>query len=292
MSVLAEAGAEVRGLLRWARERLRRAGVEGEWLEAELLLAHVLGVERSWVLAHGEVRLAGEEAARFRAMVGERERRVPLAYLTGEKEFWSLPLRVGPSVLIPRPETELLVERALAFARGEGGLRRGLDVGTGAGALAVALAKELPGASFVATDSSPGALEVARENIARHGLEGRVRLVGGNLFDPIRKQLSFDLIASNPPYVSSPLLATLPPEVKWEPREALDGGRDGMRWQRHIIREAPCFLRPGGLLLLEMAPEQGPFLLAEVRACRAYREVHLALDLAGRPRCLEAICWP
>ncbi|MBI4736543.1 MAG: peptide chain release factor N(5)-glutamine methyltransferase [candidate division NC10 bacterium] len=242
---------------------LERVGIETARLDAECLLAHVLASTRWQVILEPRRRLRQVEFGRYLALLLRRERREPLAYVLGTREFWSLPLGVSSGVLIPRPETETLVEAALAI------LRRVppqpptpnpqspviLDLCTGTGAVAVALARELLAARIIATDISRRAIRVARANAERHGVADRVTFLRGDLWRALDGHApadGVDLIVSNPPYIPSGTLATLMPEVQWEPRRALDGGRDGLQFHREIIAGAPQHLRPGGCLLLEI----------------------------------------
>ncbi len=248
--------------------------------EARLLLAHALGVARSHLVAHAERALAPDEEHRYAALVARRAAGEPVAYVVGEREFWGLPLRVTPAVLIPRPETEMLVERALAMVPERSPLAV-LDLGTGSGAVAIAIARERPSARVLATDASARALEVARDNARRHG--ARVELALGDWLAAASPERRFDLIVSNPPYVASgdPHLAR--GDVRFEPRAALDGGRDGLDCIRRIAREARARLAPGGWLALEHGFDQADScraLLAEA----GYQDVRDFDDLAGRPR--------
>lgn len=271
------------------RRRFASAGVDNPAGDAEVLLCGLLGWDRARLHAHPEGELPAALLPRLEEAASRRERREPLAYITGEKEFWSLPFQVGAGVLVPRPETELLVERAAALLR-EAGAPRVLDLGTGCGAIAVALARELPRARVTATDVSEEALRYARRNARRNGVEGRVRFLRADLFAGLRGGPAFDLILSNPPYVPSPDIERLMPEVsRHEPVGALDGGPDGMRFLRAIVREAPARLRPAGCLLLEMAPDQIPRCAADVRLTRAFREPWVRRGLGGRDRVLEAV---
>jgi release factor glutamine methyltransferase len=274
---------------------LERTGIDTARLDAECLLAHVLGCAR-WELAlrRGR-RLSAEAFARFLALVQRRERREPLAYLTGTREFWSLPLSVRPGVLVPRPETETLVEAALAAVRrpaGDGRLGGAiLDLCTGTGAVAVALARELPEARLIATDVSRRALRVARQNAERHGVAARIRFLRGNLWRALAGIVpagTLEVVVANPPYIPTATLAELMPEVQWEPRRALDGGADGLGFHRHIIGGAPRFTRVGGFVLLEIGAEQGRQVAALFEASGAYDAPTIIRDLAGGERVVMA----
>ena len=224
-------------------------------LEAELLLAHCLGLERSSLYAHPERALAPEQQASCRALVAKRATGEPLAYLTGEKEFWSMALKVTPDTLVPRPETELLVELALAHVPPHA---RVAELGTGSGAIALALARELPDTSILATDESSAALDIARENALRHGID-RIEFVegsGDDWYAPLADR-RFDLVVSNPPYVAANDPAFESGDIRFEPRSALAAGADGLDALRAIIAGAPAHLAKNGWLLVEHGSTQG-----------------------------------
>ncbi len=264
-------------LVRWTAEYFARHGVASPRLDAELLLAHVLGARRIDLYLRFEEAIGEAERARFRELVRQRgERRVPVAYLTGVREFWSLPFEVSERTLIPRPETEALVRAVVELAPG-----RFADVGTGCGAVAAALARELTVALGVASDLCPDALAVAGRNFERLGVAPRIELREGAGLSALEG--AFDVIASNPPYVRAAELAGLPPELKHEPRLALDGGEDGMSVSAELIREAPGKLRPGGSLALEVGRGQAPAVERAMREAGA-AEVRIHKDLAGIER--------
>ncbi|BAS28929.1 peptide chain release factor N(5)-glutamine methyltransferase [Limnochorda pilosa] len=276
-------------LLRLATGYLREKGVEQPRLDAEVLLAHVLKTERIMLYVHHDRPLEPEEVTAYRALVARRGRREPAPYLTGEKEFHGLPFRVTPAVLVPRPETEHLVAVALAFA-GDGAWH-GFDVGTGSGVLAVTLAVRCPQARLVASDLSPEALAVARENAQRHGVDDRVELVEGDLWAGREPRGAWDLVISNPPYLTAQEMAGLPPEVRWEPQLALDGGPDGLAVIRRLAAEAWAHLRPGGLLAFEIGASQAAACLELLENTGHYRDARVTHDHAGLPRvvsCLRA----
>ena len=252
-------------------------------LEAELLLAHVLGTSRTRLKSHPEeARTPGEQEAFF-ALVARRAAGEPTAYLTGAKEFWSLRLAVGPAVLIPRPETELLVERALALRTERQGSIA--DLGTGSGAIAIALACEQPGWHMVATDVSTAALGVAQRNAAAAGARN-IEFLEGSWFAPLAGR-RLHLIISNPPYIAAddPVLAHAP--LTFEPRTALAGGSDGLASLREIIRGAPAHLERGGWLLLEHGAAQAAHVAREL-VVRGFTHVRSHRDLAGHERATEA----
>jgi release factor glutamine methyltransferase len=262
-------------LLAWSQEWFAKKGVDAPRLTGELLLAHALKCDRVRLYLDFDKPLAEPELAAFRDLVKRRADGEPTAYLVGKREFWGRPFRVTPAVLVPRPETELLVEAALAALPAGG---TALDLCTGSGAIAISLALEKAGARVVATDLSPEALAVARENAAALG--ATVELLEGDLFAPLPADRRFDLVVSNPPYVPTGELAGLSREVRREPRLALDGGADGLLLLRRIVAEAPRWLAPGGTLLLEMHESHAEPL---VRLCReaGFVTAEARKDLAG-----------
>lgn len=285
-------------LLRWTTEYFQRHGIEGARLDAEVLLAHALDSERLRLYIDYEKPVLPDERERFRELVGRRAReRVPVSLLLGQREFWSLSFRVTPDVLTPRPETETLVEAALAKLPDREDRSRILDLGTGSGAIALSIALERPRAEVTATDISEAALQIAAENADRLqvglqvGLEARkrVRLLAGDLFEPVAGE-RFDLIVSNPPYVARRDAGTLPPELGHEPEQALFGGEDGLEVIRRLVAEAPDHLSPGGWLGIELAPEQAE-AVERMLVERGFGELERHLDLAKRPRVVGAR-WP
>ena len=282
-----ETGTKVCALLSRLEERLADAGVDSPGLDARLILAMVLGCDRAHLHAHPEKMVVPEELARVESLAQRRMAREPMAYIMGEREFWSMSLLVSPGVLIPRPETELLVERVVALT-GEGRESRILDLCAGGGAVGLAVASELPEAHVTLLDLCPKALGVARRNTIKFGLAGRTRFLASDLFQVLAEEEEFDLIASNPPYVATGELDSLMPEVSsFEPRLALDGGADGMDFIRRIIEEAPAYLARGGFLLIEMDPRQMAVAEALSEEQGSYRSARRHNDLAGRERVLE-----
>lgn len=274
-------------LLRLATGYLQEKGVEQPRLDAEVLLAHVLGTERIMLYVHHDRPLQPAEVAAYRTLIAARGRREPVAYLTGEKEFHALSFQVNRSVLIPRPETEHLVAVARSFA-GEGAVCA-LEVGTGSGAVAVALAHQCPRVHLVATDLSAEALEVARANAERHGVLDRIEFVQGDLWAGRKPLADLDLILSNPPYLTADEMAGLLPEVRYEPALALDGGPDGLDVIRRLIQQAWAYLRPGGLLAFEIGPAQAEACRHLIRAAGRYGEARLTLDHTGHPRVVSCL---
>ena len=255
-------------------------------LDAELLLARALGVGRARLRSHGEEAVAPDAVARFLALIERRAAGEPVAYVLGRKDFWTLELTVSPAVLVPRPETELLVERALALH--PDGQARAADLGTGSGAIALALASARPRWRIVATDISAAALAVARANATALGLE-RVEMVQGDWLSCLSGR-TFDLVLSNPPYVAAGDPALGQPELMREPQLALVAAEDGLAALRAIIGAAPAHLAPGGWLLLEHGATQAA-AVAGALVARGFAQVRSHRDLAHRERMTEGQ-WP
>ena len=300
---------------------LEAAGIETARLDAECLAAHALGWPRWQIFLSPRRRLTPEEFSRYLALLGRRERREPLAYVLGMREFWSLSLSVSSGVLVPRPETETLVEATLAVwsemqaeasreprtvshepratsrelrAESRESSTEGptiVELCTGSGAVAIALATEIPTARILATDVSWRALRVARANALAHAVAGRIAFLRGNLWQAVNGQApagSVDLVVANPPYVPTRDVAALMPEIQWEPRLALDGGADGLRVQRDIIATSPERIRPGGCLLLEIGANQAEAILVLLGEKGRFETGRIFRDLAGRPRVIAA----
>lgn len=353
----------VKTVLAEAEAQLRARGIDTPRLDAEALLAHTLATDRAHLFTHLSSWLTDAEQQAFQCRLERRARREPLAYITGEREFWSLDFRVTSDVLIPRPETELLVETTLRLiaqknaepstlnvSNSNSALRcrvpapladdamqfshsviasaakqalfsrdyfvanaprtdisspnlmqlppRGrraeefashltiLDVGTGSGCIAISLAKELPAAELWALDISPTALAIALENARRHEVANRIRFLQSDLFAALNKgSQSFDFIVANPPYIAHPDLSALQPEVRdWEPRAALDGGKDGLDFHRRLIQESPAHLRPGGWLVMELGAGQGPAVRRFIQTQKNFQESFSVQDYAGFER--------
>jgi release factor glutamine methyltransferase len=275
----------VRRLLTWTEDFLRKKGFESARLEAQILLAHVLGCKKIDLYVRHEEQPPETQRAAFRAMIKKRAEGTPVAYLVGHREFYSLEFAVTPAVLIPRPETETLVMEALRRLKPMN-TPKVLDIGTGSGAVAITIAKQHTGAEITAVDVSASAIEVASGNAKTHGVADRVSFVEGDLFTPVIGR-TFDLIVSNPPYIAHGEFATLDPGVRdFEPRSALDGGVDGLDFYRRIANEVPVFLAPGATILVEIGSTQEP-------AVRDLFAAQLELgptlkDTAGRPRVITA----
>ncbi|HWE39971.1 MAG TPA: peptide chain release factor N(5)-glutamine methyltransferase [Isosphaeraceae bacterium] len=275
-------------LLSWTADFLKKRGSESPRLDAEVLLAHVLGWERVQLYTHYDDEVGERPRAEFRELVRKRSEGTPVAYLVGKKEFYSLSFEVAPAVLIPRPDSEFVVVEFLNALRGSEGVVAA-DVGTGSGCLALACARSHPSARFVATDISPEALAVAERNAQRLGLTDRVEFLPGDLLAPAEALGPFDAILSNPPYIPTADIAGLEPGVRdHEPRLALDGGPDGLRVVARLVAEAAPLLKPGGHLILEIGTAQeGPVrsLIAERPELRLRPTVR---DHANHPRVIHA----
>lgn len=268
---------------------LAKKGVSSPRLQVEHLLAHVLQLPRMKLYLNFERALTEEQLEAVRALVQRRGRREPLQYITGSAPFCSLELAVNPHVLVPRPETELLAERAWKFLQQAAALRSApvaLDLGTGSGCLAIALAVNVPAAAIHATDASAEALALARENAARH--HASIQFHHGDLFAPLPSSSRFRLIVSNPPYIPTARLETLEPEVRdHEPRRALDGGADGLDFYRRIASETGAFLEADGRLMLEL-DDDGPAAAAEIFRQQNWIVEAIENDYNQRPRILIA----
>ena len=287
-------------LLNETTQRLEAAAIESARLQAELLLAFVLETTREGLYVRLAEAVTGETPERLEALIRRRLSGEPVQHLLGRQEFWSIPFRVGPQALIPRPETELLVEEALKLLAGSAPGRswRVLDLGTGSGAIAVALAKEVPFVSVVAADLSPAALVLARENARGAGVLDQLRFVVADLFSAFRAGTPdgcFDLVLSNPPYIPRPELSRLSREVvEFEPRLALDGGEDGLDFYRRLFFEACAYVRPGGWILVEVGQGQAGAVAAMIEGEEGFEKPEILPDLAGIDRVVKVRYsgWP
>jgi release factor glutamine methyltransferase len=292
---------DVRAVLKEGMAQLRAAKVPSYTLAAELLLMHALDHDRTWLYTHPEAELEASVAREYFTLIARRAAGEPTQYLTGKQEFWGLEFKVTPAVLIPRPETEHVIEVALERLGARGikiNMRTGepspalriADVGTGSGCLAVALAHELPHGDIFATDISAAALEVARRNAARHDVSNRIHFLEGDLLGPVAiSPGSFDLIVSNPPYVAQHEAGTLAREVReHEPHAALFGGPLGVEMYERLIQQAGELLRSGGVLVLELGYNAAQHVRAILVAQRKWVNVSVTNDLAGIPRVLAA----
>jgi len=279
---------DIRGALMWARKKLVDAA-SAEPLDAYILLGHVLDAGRAQLLAHPEQALTPEQAIRFQDVITRRAAGTPIAYLIGTHPFYNLPedLIVTPDVLIPRPETEHLIEAALAWAA-DHRVTRVADIGTGSGAIAVTLARALPGAHVWAVDISVAALAVARRNAVRYDVQGRMTLVEGDLLAPLLEQgTTCAMVVANLPYIASEEVDTLA-VTEHEPRLALDGGADGLDLIRRLLADVPRVLATPGLLLLEIGTGQGEQVAALTEQALPGAQVDIVYDLAGHDRIIRA----
>jgi release factor glutamine methyltransferase len=278
---------------RWT-DLLKGHQIENPRLNAELMVACALGLTREKLYAELKREVDPKQQAMIEGLMERRIQGEPLQYILGHQEFWSIDFKVDPRVLIPRPETELLIEEALHLFSNVPSVEspRILEIGTGSGVIAISLAKELVNAFIVATDISARALMLARENASRAGVERRIAFVLGDLFGPFGRKGGGDgvhMILSNPPYVARSEMGALAEEVKGhEPRAALDGGEDGLDFYRRIIGQAPSCLNDRGWLLLELGRGQGMAVLEMVRRGGAFREPEVLRDFSGIERVIKA----
>ena len=278
-------GATIAEALKEAGERLRAASVPNDLLDAQTLLAEAGGFDRTYLIINFNQQLSEGILSAFRTMVDRRAAGEPLQYITGRQEFFGLDFEVTPDVLIPRPETEMIVEEAIRIVQQDWVARPVIvDVGAGSGAIAVALARELGDARVIASDVSEAALRVARRNAARHGLGDRVDFIASDLLDAFAEEEFADFILSNPPYVSSKEIPSLQREVRdWEPRLALTDSNDGLSLYRRLLKDAPSRLRPGGHLICEMGYTQSE-TISNMIDRRVWGGPRLLDDLQGIPR--------
>jgi len=281
----------VAGLLRWANDYLIRHNVPSPHIDAEYMLAHVLGCRRKDLLIYPDRVLTEPEREQFNACIERRGRREPLQYITGEVEFRGLLFKVNKDVLIPRPETELLVDEVVNSVSKKGVTV--LDLCTGSGCIAVSIAKELAESRVYAVDISEGAIAVAEENAGRHGVGERITFLAGDLFgaiDALNLKGKIDVIVSNPPYVSKNEMEELQPEIKdYEPASALYGGGDGLDFYRRIIRESPFYLVPGGYVVMEMGYGQAGRIKDLFEKEKGFIDIEIKKDLAGIERTIKAL---
>jgi release factor glutamine methyltransferase len=283
-------------LLTWTTDFLKQRGSDNPRLDAEVLLAAAKGCPRIMLYAAFDEVVSEDVRTKFRELVKQRADGMPVAYLVGRREFFSLALKVTPDVLIPRPETEFVVVAALDYlkgARSQGSGARNqkvADVGTGSGAIAVSIAKHAPACRVTAIDKSAAALTVARENARVHGVAERIEFLEGDLLTMLPSEQEFDVVASNPPYVTESEYAALPREVKeHEPRLALVGGASGTEVIERLIPQAAERLLPGGLLVMEVSPMIAPRIVELIAADGRYEPATIGKDLAQQPRIVSAI---
>ena len=277
----------LRDVIQQLEAPMAAAGIPDARLEAEVMIMNVMRVPRHRIYAYQEEEVPEEAQKVLQELVERRLKREPLAYIMGHKEFYGVDLLVRPGVLIPRPETEGLVEQTLFAAMmhmEEEGSFVIAEPGTGCGAISVSLAIHLPAARIVATDLYETPLRVAEVNVQRHNVADRVTLVQGDLLEPVSDQV--DLIVANLPYIPTETIETLQPEIQWEPREALDGGSDGLDLIKRLLQQAQAKLKPGGAILLELDPQQVGPIESEVGSLFPSATVSVERDLAGLDRVL------
>lgn len=274
----------ISGLLDQMTRDFEERGYLTPRLDAEVLLSSFLKMNRPGLFTHGDRRLTGREWAHFQSWLERRKNGEPVAYITGHKEFWSLDFEVNRHVLIPRPETECLVEEALLICSGMSQSEiRVLEIGTGSGAIIIALTIEVNRISAVATDISGEAVETAERNAGRCGVASRITFSKGNMFEPVRGE--YDMIVSNPPYISDDEFEVLSPRVRdFEPAEALRAGPDGTEFHRRLITEAPAYLKTGGWLILEIGALQRDRVEKQLYRSGRYSDIRFRRDYAGMDR--------
>jgi release factor glutamine methyltransferase len=278
----------IQKLLNWVTEYLANKGIDSPRLRAELLLSHVLVLKRIELYTKHDQVVGKQQLDQLHNLVQRAGRHEPVAYLVGKTEFYSLELNVTPVCMIPRPETELLVQRAIEFLRTRVGGQFVCDLCTGCGCIAVAIAKNFTDARIIATDISDAALEVAAENIERHALKDRIQLLQGDLFEPVIPQLDvekFDLIVCNPPYVSAAEYEVLERIIQdYEPAIALLAGSDGLDILRRVIEKAGDFLKPDGALMLEIGYTQGSAIEELLEQSESFKEIKIEKDFHNNDR--------
>lgn len=267
-------------ILKWSEQYFGSHGAETPRLDAEVLLSHLLGEKRIYLYVHFDQPLTADELANYKEMVKRRTSGEPVAYICGEKEFMGLPFKVSPAVLVPQPDTEVLVEAAIERLKGKEDIRIA-DVCTGSGAIALALAHYLPETSVAATDISADAVSIAKENAKALELSERVQFFEGDLLAPLAGK-TFDAIVSNPPYIPGADIESLPREVRAEPRIALDGGADGLDFYRRLVGESAALLNDSGFLAVECGDTQAGAITE--MATDAFRKTEIIRDLADKER--------
>lgn len=278
--------------LEWTTSYFKSNHIDSPRIAAEILLSHALSLRRIDLYIRYDQPLAQAELTAFKSLIRRRVQREPAAYIVGTKEFWSMDLSVSGDVLIPRPDTECIVEAGINWLAEEGRPCRVLELGTGSGAIVLALAKECPGHHFFASDISIKALAIAQGNAVANGLAGRVHFFASNWMDAVhRGKQSFDLILSNPPYIPTEIIDTLAPEIcRYEPRQALDGGPDGCSALAHIVEQARGVLHSGGGLLLEMGFEQRSSIVEIAKKASCYEDIAILKDYGGNDRVAQLRC--
>lgn len=271
-------------VLAWAAADFRTRGLETARLDAELLLGHALGMDRIRLIVEHQRPLSPDELSRYRELIKRRRNREPIAYILGVREFYGLPIRVDARVLVPRPDTEALVEVALERTRARSMFGNALDLCTGSGCVAIAFSHERRTWRVTGVDASPDALDVARDNAVRLGVVPGIRFVEGDLFQPLGTDERFDLVTANPPYIPDAEMAELDPGIRdFEPRLALSGGKDGLDVIRRIVAEAPAHLSPDGVLAIEVGHDQAD-RASELLERAGFSSIERRRDYGGHER--------
>ncbi len=282
----------VNQLIQKAESEFSKVGIDTPRLDAEVLLAHVLNCDRAHLYGHPEEKLSEDGFQLFRNLVSRRLKREPVAYIIGKKEFWDREFEICHGVLVPRPDTEALIEEVLSICKTAKPCPteypKIIDIGVGSGNIAITLACELPEARVWGTDSSDTAIKLATKNAKTHGVSSRVHLLKGSLFDPLAEQSllgSVDFIVSNPPYIPSVRIPELAPEItKFEPIETIDGGPNGLSVIEPILNKAPSFLKDGGYLVMEIDPEEVEQIREMANSSGGWKDIKIKKDLGGRDR--------
>lgn len=273
--------------LKSAKKIFIDAKIDTPGLDAEVLLAEVLHADRLSLYVHPEKILTDEEISRFENFVERRAKKIPVAYITGKKEFFGMNFFVTPEVLIPRPDTEILVQFVINALKNFSGGVKIADIGTGSGAICISILKNLPNATAATVDISPGAIEVAKRNAENLQVADRINFFPGNMFEPLSGK-KFDCIVSNPPYIPTDEIKNLQPEVKTEPKIALDGGADGLNFYRQLVKVAPDFLLPNGFFVFEIGIGQAEEVKKIIRRDEKFCEIKILKDLSGIDRVVTA----
>lgn len=274
-------------ILKSASSQLRKSGIQNDVLDAQTLLAEALGRDRTYLIVNFNQELTPEIAQKYQSLVARRASGEPLQYITGRQEFYGLEFEVTPAVLIPRPETELIIEETLRLVH-QNNLDEPLiiDVGTGSGCIAVTLAREIEAARVIALDISTDALEVAKRNASRYGLQERIEFIESDLLSALSDEDKADFIVSNPPYVAAHEMPELQREVReWEPHIALTDCADGLSFYRRLLNDVPASLKNGGYFLCEMGYQQSTAIEALIDS-HVWEAIHTLKDLQGIPRTL------
>lgn len=278
-------------ILNWTSEYFQKNNIDSPRLDAEVLLSHVLKKQRIYLYVHFDQPLNSQELADYRECVKKRVRRMPVAYITGSREFMGLDFKVTEATLIPRPDTEILVEAVIErLKQAEADNLRIADIGTGSGAICLSLLHYVKNLAAVTVDTSQAAIEVAKENADALGVAERIEFLQGDLLEPLRNKGKFNTIVSNPPYIPRQVIHGLEPEVRlYEPQSALDGGADGLNFYRRLVAGAGALLSDGGFLAVEIGIEQAEALRQMAQRNLIWKNVEVLNDLSGIERCV--IMW-